>query len=140
MENLFENISENDLQIVPEDLTNAEPKKIADKIVSILDIKKGGDIKLLEVHSRTVIADYFVICTANSTTQVKSLADELEYKLGVAGVADIRLEGSDCNDWKVLDCKDVIIHIFSEEARDFYKLDRLWADCEEISIEEILNS
>ena len=64
----------------------------------------------------------------------KALADELEYKLGVAGVADIRLEGSDCNDWKVLDCKDVIIHIFSEEARDFYKLEKLWNEAEEIPL------
>ena len=93
MENLFENISENDLQIVPEYLTNAEPKKIADKIVNILDIKKGGDIKLLEVHSRTVIADYFVICTANSTTQVKSLADELEYQMTLCNTPPAHTDG-----------------------------------------------
>jgi len=114
--------------------------EIAKLATKILDAKKAEDIKVLKIDTKTIIADYFVICNGRSTTQIKSLADELEYKLGVAGVSEIRLEGNDCIDWKVLDCKDVIIHIFSEEAREFYKLDRLWADCEELDIKEILNS
>lgn len=134
MENLFENISENDLQIVPEDLTGAEPKKIADKIVSILDIKKGGDIKLLEVHSRTVIADYFVICTANSTTQVKSLADELEYQMTLCNTPPAHTDGMGRGEWTVLDFSSVIVHIFIKSAREFYKLDKLWGDTTELEI------
>lgn len=134
MENLFENISENDLQIVPEDLTNAEPKKIADKIVSILDIKKGGDIKLLEVHSRTVIADYFVICTANSTTQVKSLGDELEYQMTLCNTPPAHTDGMGRGEWTVLDFSSVIVHIFIKSAREFYKLDKLWGDTTELEI------
>jgi ribosome-associated protein len=134
MENLFENISENDLQIVPEDLTNAEPKKIADKIVNILDIKKGGDIKLLEVHSRTVIADYFVICTANSTTQVKSLADELEYQMTLCNTPPAHTDGMGRGEWSVLDFSSVIVHIFIKSAREFYKLDKLWGDTTELEI------
>ena len=134
MENLFENISENDLQIVPEDLTNAEPKKIADKIVNILDIKKGGDIKLLEVHSRTVIADYFVICTANSTTQVKSLGDELEYQMTLCNTPPAHTDGMGRGEWSVLDFSSVIVHIFIKSAREFYKLDKLWGDTTELEI------
>ncbi|MBR6644309.1 MAG: ribosome silencing factor [Clostridia bacterium] len=134
MENLFENISKNDLQIVPEDLTNAEPKKIADKIVNILDIKKGGDIKLLEVHSRTVIADYFVICTANSTTQVKSLADELEYQMTLCNTPPAHTDGMGRGEWSVLDFSSVIVHIFIKSAREFYKLDKLWGDTTELEI------
>ena len=118
--------------------------KGADEIVKvtvkILDSKKASDIKVLKIDTKTILADYFVICNGRSTTQIKALADELEYKLGVAGVGYIRLEGSDSNEWKVLDCKDVIIHIFSTEAREFYNLDRLWADCEEINLDEILNA
>ncbi len=114
--------------------------EIAKVAVRILDSKKASNIKVLKIDTKTVIADYFVICNGRSTTQIKALADELEYKLGVAGVEYIRLEGSDSNDWKVLDCKDVIIHVFSPEARDFYNLDRLWADCEEINLDEILNA
>ena len=134
MENLFENISENDLQIVPEDLTNAEPKKIADKIVSILDTKKGGDIKLLEVHSRTVIADYFVICTANSTTQVKSLADELEYQMTLCNTPPAHTDGMGRGEWSVLDFSSVMVHIFIKSAREFYKLDKLWGEAVELDI------
>ena len=134
MENLFENISENDLQIVPEDLTGAEPKKIADKIVNILDVKKGGDIKLLEVHSRTVIADYFVICTANSTTQVKSLADELEYQMTLCNTPPAHTDGMGRGEWSVLDFSSVIVHIFIKSAREFYKLDKLWGDTTELEI------
>ena len=134
MENLFENISENDLQIVPEDLTGAEPKKIADKIVSILDIKKGGDIQLLEVHSRTVIADYFVICTANSTTQVKSLGDELEYQMTLCNTPPAHTDGMGRGEWTVLDFSSVIVHIFIKSAREFYKLDKLWGDTTELEI------
>jgi ribosome-associated protein len=132
MENIFE--------IQEGILAGAGSDKIAELSVKLLDAKKAEQIKVLKIDTKTIIADYFVICNGRSSTQIKALADELEYKLGVAGVADIRLEGSDSNEWKVLDCKDIIIHIFSEEARDFYKLDRLWADCEEISIDEILNS
>lgn len=134
MENLFENISENDLQIVPEDLTGADPKKIADKIVSILYIKKGGDIKLLEVHSRTVIADYFVICTANSTTQVKSLGDELEYQMTLCNTPPAHTDGMGRGEWTVLDFSSVIVHIFIKSAREFYKLDKLWGDTTELEI------
>ena len=118
--------------------------KGADEIVKvavkILDSKKASDIKVLKIDTKTILADYFVICNGRSTTQIKALADELEYKLGIAGVGYIRLEGSDSNEWKVLDCKDVIIHVFSTEAREFYNLDRLWADCEEINLDEILNA
>lgn len=132
MDNIFE--------IVPYILKNATSDKIAEAIVKILDTKKAEDIKCLKIDSKTVIADYFVICTGHSNTQIKALADEVEYKLGVGGVQYIRLEGNDSPDWKVLDCKDVIVHIFSPDAREFYKLDRLWSDCEEVDISKILNS
>ena len=113
---------------------------VAKFATQLLDSKKADNIKVLKIDTKTIIADYFVIANGRSTTQIKALADELEYKLGIAGVKDIVLEGNDCIDWKVLDCKDVIIHIFSEEAREFYKLDRLWSDCEEIDLSKILNS
>jgi len=132
MENIFE-VQEGILL----DKGTDEIVKVA---VKILDSKKASEIKVLKIDTKTILADYFVICNGRSTTQIKALADELEYKLGVAGVGYIRLEGSDSNEWKVLDCKDVIIHIFSTEAREFYNLDRLWADCEEINLDEILNA
>ena len=131
MENIFE--------VQEGILIGAGSDKIAELSVKLLDTKKAEQIKVLKIDTKTILADYFVICNGRSNTQIKALADELEYKLGVAGVADIRLEGSDSNEWKVLDCKDVIIHVFSTESREFYNLDRLWADCEEINLDEILN-
>ena len=131
---------ENILEIKENCLQGATSREVAELAVKILDSKLASEIKLLKIDAKTVIADYFVICTGRSTTQVKTLADEVEYKLKVAGVSDSRLEGSASDEWKIVDCKDVIIHIFSTEARDFYKLDRLWADCEEIDITKILNS
>ncbi|MBE6624135.1 MAG: ribosome silencing factor [Ruminococcaceae bacterium] len=131
---------ENILEIKEGCLQGATSQEVAELAVKILDSKLASEIKLLKIDAKTVIADYFVICTGRSTTQIKTLADEVEYKLKVAGVIEPKLEGSASDEWKIVDCKDVIIHIFSVEARDFYKLDRLWADCEEIDITKILNS
>ncbi len=120
------------------ELLNAESLKIAEAAVKVLDIKKANDIKLLKIDEKTTIADYFVICAGNSTTQIKTLADEVEYQLNNGGVEHVRLQGTDSDEWKVLDCHDVIIHIFSNEARNFYKLEKLWADAEEIDISGLL--
>ena len=94
--------------------------------------------RIIKIDKKTILADYFVICTGNSSTQIKTLADEVEYQLGVGALPYVRLEGTDSNEWKVVDCHDVIVHIFSDEAREFYKLEKLWADAEEISISDLL--
>ncbi len=120
------------------ELKDANAMEIAKAIVKTLDSKRANDIKVLKIDNKTIIADYFVICTGNSTTQIKTLADEVEFQLGVGQVPYVRLEGNDCPDWKVVDCHDVIVHIFSNEARDFYKLEKLWADAEEIDISNII--
>ena len=120
------------------ELANADSFKIAEAAVKVLDIKKANDIKLLKIDEKTTIADYFVICAGNSTTQIKTLADEVEYQLNNGGVEHVRLQGTDSDEWKVIDCLNVIIHIFSNEARNFYKLEKLWADAEEIDISGLL--
>ncbi len=129
---IFSTSDPNALQIEIEDLSSADPKKIADKIVSILDIKKGDDIKLLQVHSKTIIADYFVICTANSTTHVKSLSDEVEYQMALCGAPVARTDGMGGGEWCVLDFSSVIVHVFIRSAREFYKLDKLWGEAVQI--------
>ena len=120
------------------ELLNADSLKVAQAAVKVLDIKKASDIKLLKIDEKTTIADYFVICAGNSTTQIKTLADEVEYQLNNGGVEPVRLQGTDSDEWKVIDCLDVIIHVFSNEARNFYKLEKLWADAEEIDISGLL--
>ena len=130
MEVLF-NVKEGELE-------NASSFEIACAAVKVLDSKKAGDIRVLKIDKKTIIADYFVICTGNSSTQIKTLADEVEYQLKVGKIPSVRLEGSDSNEWKVIDCNDIVVHVFSNEARDFYKLEKLWADADEIDISSII--
>lgn len=113
-------------------LKEATPKELAHAIFDVLDAKKAHGIKVLRVNDQTVITDYFVICNGNSGTQVKSLAGEVEYKLGLRGVDPVHFEGRDNNGWIVLDYSSVIVHIFSRENRDFYQLEKLYGDAEEI--------
>ena len=120
------------------ELENASSYEIACAAVKVLDSKKASDLKLLKIDSKTTIADYFVICSGNSSTQIKTLSDEVEYQLGVGKVPYVRLEGTDSDEWKVIDCHDIIVHVFSNEARGFYKLEKLWADAEEIDINSII--
>ena len=107
-------------------LDGSDAKGVADAIAEILDSKKARDIKVLHVEDKTVIAEYFVLCTGNSSTQVKALAGEVEFRIGERGVAPYGVEGRDNNSWLILDYSNVIVHIFSREAREFYNLDKLY--------------
>jgi len=102
------------------------------KIYDALDSKKATEIKVLKVADLTVLTEYFVIANGTSTTQVRALTDEVDFKLEEAGEKG-KLEGK-ATDWKLIDFGDVIVHVFTEEAREHYNLEKLWADAEEISI------
>lgn len=115
-------------------LTGATPREIADAIIEVLDSKSARDIKLLRVNDKTVVTDYFVICTANSSTQVKSLSGEIEYRLGERGLLPAHVEGYDGGTWVAMDYLHVIVHIFHRDQREFYKLEKVWADAEDIPI------
>ena len=110
----------------PLDAKNA--RDLADAIAEILDSKKARDIKVLHVEDKTVIAEYFVLCTGNSSTQVKALAGEVEYRTELRGLIPYSVEGRDNNSWILLDYSNVIVHIFSREAREFYNLEKLYED------------
>ena len=99
--------------------------------------KKGLDIKLIEIGDISSLADYMVIATGTSSTHVKAIADEVEYQLDNAGISVSHIEGYRSNSWILLDYVDVIVHIFSDEAREFYDLERLWQDGKEIDISDI---
>ena len=109
-------------------LENATPKEIAEAIAEVLDFKKGKDIKVICVEGKTEIADYFVLCSGNTGTQIKALADEVEYKIGLRGLSPYQVEGRDNNTWLLVDYSNVIVHIFHREAREFYNLDKLYGD------------
>ena len=109
-------------------LTGDDAKALADAVAEVLDSKKGKDIKVLYVEDKTVIAEYFVLCTGNSSTQIKALIGEVEYRIGLRGVEPYGSEGRDNNSWMILDYSNVIVHVFSREAREFYNLDKLYED------------
>lgn len=112
----------------PPSLRNASAEELANAIAEVLDSKKAYDIKVLPVTDKTVIAEYFVICTGNTGTQVKALAGEVEYRIGQRDVQPYGVEGRDNNSWLLVDYSNVIVHIFSREAREFYNLDKLYND------------
>lgn len=108
------------------------------KIANILDKKIAQDIKIIEISDVTILADYMVIATGRSSTQVKSLADEVEYQMDELGYSVSHIEGHRSNSWILLDYVDIIVNIFNEEAREFYDLERLWQDGKEIDLTDIL--
>lgn len=106
-------------------------------IVRALDSKLGEEIQVIEITDLTVLAEYFVICSGTSSTQVKALADEVEYKMTEAGIEPHHVEGKATN-WILLDYAGIVIHVFNQEAREFYSLDRLWSDGNKIDPNQFL--
>ena len=109
-----------------------------DAAIKALDSKKGQDIKCLETGHLTTLADYFVLCTATSTTQIKALADVCEKALKDAGEPPHHVEGHRGGTWILLDFSSVVVHIFNEEAREFYDLERLWSDAAPVDLSGVL--
>ena len=114
------------------------PKEIAYEATKALDSKKGLDIQVLRVDRVTSLADYFIICTGSSNTHVKTLCDCAEYTLEQLGETMLGREGHRGNSWELLDFGAVVIHVFTPEAREFYSLERLWADAEKIELKDIV--
>ena len=112
-------------------LKGADSLDLAREIARVLDNKRGHDIKILHVEDKTVLADYFVLCTANSNTHIKSLIGDLEYRMDLRGLDNHHVEGRDNGTWVIADYYHVIVHVFSREAREFYNLDKLYGDAPE---------
>lgn len=109
----------------------------AKKIASVLDEKKGREVTILKVYDQTVITDYFVIATATSSTHLKALCDEVEYRLREEdGITHERIEGYQGGGWILADYSDVIVHLFDAAGRDYFKLEKLWQAAEKIDFEQ----
>ena len=113
-------------------------KEVAKLAVKALDSKKGIDLKLLEITDVSTLADYFLICTGTSNTHVKTLCDYAEYTLEQLGEPMLGREGHRGNSWELLDFGTLVVHVFTEEARQFYALERLWADAERVDLRDII--
>lgn len=115
-----------------------EPLELARKAAEILNAKKARDIQVIKITEISSMADYLVIAGCTSSTQVKSLSEEVEEKLGEKGTAPMRTDGFSTGSWIVMDYGTVLIHIFHENAREFYKLERIWADGVSVDISDII--
>lgn len=116
-------------------LTSKEMIAVA---VKAMDEKKGKDIQVLYTADQTTLADYFVLCTGTSSTQIKALADAVEDAMTRAGEEPHHIEGHRGGQWTLLDYSAVVVHVFTEEAREFYALERLWSDATPVNLDEYL--
>ena len=113
-------------------------KEIIAVAVKALDDKKGKDLKMLFTADQTTLADYFIICTGTSNTQVRALAEAVEEALSKAGEEPHHIEGHRGGQWTLMDYSSVVVHIFTEEGREFYGLERLWSDAQPVDISQYL--
>ena len=114
------------------------PNEVVAVAAKALNDKMGKDIKVLKTDRLTSLCDYFVICTGTSTTHIKTLTDELDKAMSAAGEPPLRREGHRSGNWVLLDFGCVVAHVFTEEARQFYNLERLWSDAEELTLSSLI--
>ena len=115
-----------------------KPKELALIAAKALDAKKGKDIRVLKIDRITTLADYFIICSGGSNTQINALCDEVEKKLSAVGEEPLHREGYRGGTWVLLDYGCIAVHVFNAEARAFYSLEHLWADGTEIDLSGVL--
>lgn len=106
--------------------TVSTEKMMAQIACKAIDDKKGQDIKVIDIHNVSVIADYFVIASGTNSNQVQAIVDNVEEQLGRAGFEAKQIEGNRNSSWILMDYGDVIVHVFDEENRLFYDLERIW--------------
>ncbi len=107
---------------------------LSKEITKLIQNKKGYNIKILDLRKLTAISDYFVICSADSDTQVRAISEEIDDKLREQGIRCIHKEGYNTLNWVLLDYFDVIVHVFKLESRNYYRLENLWGDAPVIEI------
>ena len=117
----------------------SEAKQTAKLALEALEDKKAMDVRILDITHVSTLADYFMIASGSNRNQVQTMADNVEEVLGRAGYEPRQLEGYGTATWILMDYNDIIIHIFSEEDRLFYDLERIWRDGKSIDISEFKN-
>lgn len=110
--------------------------EFAKEISEIMLDKKGFKIRILDLRKLSAFADYFVICSASSDTQVKAISDAIDKTLRDRGIKSYHREGYEALNWVLLDYFDVVVHVFKTDARDYYNLEKLWGDADVIEIED----
>ena len=118
--------------------TVSTEKMMAQIACKAIDDKKGQDIKVIDIHTVSVIADYFVIASGTNSNQVQAIVDNVEEQLGRAGFEPKQIERNRNSSWILMDYGDVIVHVFDEENRLFYDLERIWRDGKVLEMDEFL--
>ena len=118
--------------------TVSTEKMMAQIACKAIDDKKGQDIKVIDIHTVSVIADYFVIASGANSNQVQAIVDNVEEQLGRAGFEAKQIEGNRNSSWILMDYGDVIVHVFDEENRLFSDLERIWRDGKVLEMDEFL--
>jgi ribosome-associated protein len=113
-----------------------DSKKFAKKIADLIFNKKGYDVIIIDLQNIASFTDYFVICSADSDTQVKAISDEIDKNLRDEGIKCWHKEGLSALSWVLMDYVDVVVHVFKKEARDFYNIEKLWGDAPSIEVED----
>ena len=121
-------------------MENMTAKQVAAAAAKALDSKMGVDIRLIEITDISTLADYFLICTATSSTHVKTLCDAVEEAMDGIGEPMVSREGHRSGTWVLLDFGCVVVHVFTQETRAFYNLERLWQDGRQVNLDGILEN
>jgi len=111
-----------------------DSKLFAEKIADLTFNKKGYDVRIIDLRSLATFSDFFVICSADSDTQVKAIADEVDKSLRDEGIKCWHKEGYMALSWVLLDYVDVVVHVFKKDAREFYNIEKLWGDAPSVDI------
>lgn len=109
-------------------------EQLLHQVIDVIESKKGHDVVALDLQGISLLADYFVICHGNSTPQVQTLATEVRKKAGELGVEIKGMEGYDAAKWVLMDLGDVVVHIFHKDEREYYNIERLWADAKVVEL------
>ncbi|MCI9306718.1 MAG: ribosome silencing factor [Lachnospiraceae bacterium] len=118
-------------------MTLKQSKEMAQKACHALEDKKAKDVRILDISEVSVLADYFLIASGSNRNQVQAMVDNVEEELRKAGFSPKQVEGYNTANWVLLDYGDIIIHVFDEENRLFYDLERIWRDGSLIRVEEL---
>lgn len=118
-------------------MTQKQSKLMARLAFQALEEKKGRDIQILDISEISVLADYFLIASGSNKNQVQALVDNVQEELHKAGYAPKQIEGYNTASWILLDYGDIIVHIFDEENRLFYDLERIWRDGTKVSADAL---
>ena len=116
--------------------TPVEGREIAVRAAEAALAKKAADLIVLELTGLTIVADYFVICSGESTTQVRAISEHIEEELAKSGIKPLGIEGRTYSHWVLIDYGDVIVHVFEKETRAYYDLEKLWMDAKIIDVDK----